>query len=237
MAQIYGVLKARIVADPWLQPTPQRNSTERQYHVRATLQTTAADGTAQTWDSATNVGTSRATDLLVYLLGSDFAHPVLAQLQNAPEGFQDLTGTDALPALDFLRSDILAHTGPWQQTTPLDGSTTVEPVATILRLLGDAKANDGTVYLFGHRYADGSLGIHDIHMNQGSTGHYTDAGRSPNEHNAIWQDGGLLVDLGQAQWAFFFSAFTQQGVPTDGNGNPTPGAHTITEQDEGSLES
>jgi len=48
-----------------------------------------------------------------------------------------------------------------------------------------------------------------------------------NDHNDIWQDGAVLVDLGEPEWAAYFAAFEQQLVPTDDLGNPKPGAQTI----------
>ena len=38
-------------------------------------------------------------------------------------------------ALDFLRSDVLSETGDWRPSDIMDGSTQVEPVASLLRLL------------------------------------------------------------------------------------------------------
>jgi uncharacterized protein YukJ len=42
--------------------------------------------------------------------------------------------------------------------------------------------------------------------------------------------------MGDAGWAAYFTAFTQQVVPTDALGNPADGgAHEITDADPGSL--
>jgi uncharacterized protein YukJ len=66
-------------------------------------------------------------------------------------------------------------------------------------------------------------------MNQGSSGdHFLHReGDDSNGHNDVWQDGALIVDLGQAGWAAYFAAFEQQAVPTDEFGNPKSGARTI----------
>ena len=37
----------------------------------------------------------------------------------------------------------------------------------------------------------------------------------------------MLVDIGEPEWAAYFSAFNQQLVPTDDLGNPLPGSATI----------
>jgi hypothetical protein len=57
--------------------------------------------------------------------------------------------------------------------------------------------------------------------------YFTNPGEDSNDHNDIWQDGAVLVDIGEPEWAAYFSAFNQQLVPTDELGNPLPGGTTI----------
>ena len=79
-------------------------------------------------------------------------------------------------------------------------------------------------------------GIHDVHMNQGSIGSFTNTGSGDRgDHNRIWEDGAVFVDLGEGKWAAYFTAFTQQMVPTDKLGNPVDNAHEIDDDDDGSL--
>src|SRR5271166_591327 len=225
MALTYGVLKCKVVSDPQLKGTRRKNET--QYHLHATLEITLPDGSTGQWDSAINVGTNDADDLLSYKLVFDFRHEIAGTLQAAKSGFSDLTGTVQLPALDFLRSDVLSNTGPWRQSDAMDGSVEVEPVASLLRLLRAAQANQYDVYVFGRKYTDGD-GIHDVHMNQGSSGGFLNNGVDDhNAHNDVWQDGGVVVDLGKPEFAAYFTAFTQQFVPTDNLGNPQAGSHPI----------
>jgi hypothetical protein len=230
----YGVLKCKVVSDPQLKPTRLKNET--QYHLRTTLEITPPDGPASQWDSAINVGTNDSDDLLNYKLIYDFQHEIVSQLRAAKSGFWDLTADENLPALDFLRSDVLQQTGPWRPSDVMDGSLQPEPVASMLRLLNSAKANNYDVYLFGRKYTDG-VGIHDVHMNQGSTtAQFLNNGKhNHNDHNDIWQDGGVIVDLGQPQLAAYFTAFTQQLVPTDNLGNPQENAHPMGIADDGSF--
>jgi uncharacterized protein YukJ len=72
-------------------------------------------------------------------------------------------------------------------------------------------------------------GIHDTHMNQGSSGtsFLHKAGDDSNDHNDIWQDGVLLVDAGGAQWTTYFAAFQRQRAPTGDLGNPLPDAEPV----------
>ena len=95
------------------------------------------------------------------------------------------------------------------------------------RLLSRAHQNNLDVYIFGRFYSQGG-GLHDVHLNQGSTkGFMHRPDDDSNDHNDIWQDGAVLVDVGEPEWAAYFSAFNQQLVPTDDLGNPLPGGTTI----------
>jgi uncharacterized protein YukJ len=126
-----------------------------------------------------------------------------------------------------MRSDILAETGAWRDSAVLDGSDAPEPVATLKRLLSGALLGNYNVYIFGRVYVEGN-GVHDIHLNQGSYGEFVHRpGDDRNDHNDVWQDGALMVDLGDGRWAAYFCAFNKQHVPTDNLGNPVEGGETI----------
>jgi uncharacterized protein YukJ len=233
MAHTYGFIKCKVVSDPTLKPS--RHKSEIQYHLHTALEVRAQDGTSERWDSAINVGTSDSDDLLRYKLVFDFRHPLVELLRAADQGFAELTTTSELPALDFLRSDVLTATGAWRDSDVMDGSDQVEPVASLLRLLRKAHAGKSAVYVFGRQYVDG-LGIHDVHMNQGSGAPFLNNGVDDhNDHNDVWQDGAVLIDIGEPEWVAYFTAFTQQLVPTDELGNPDENSHEIDRADEGSL--
>ena len=231
MALTYGFVKCVVVSEPRLKPS--RHGRETQYHLHATLKV-PAEGGHQSWDTAINAGTNDADDLLRYRLVFDFHHPITETLKSSPGGFHDLTGQSALPALDFLRSDLLAETGGWRDSDVMDGGEQAEPIETLKRLLHQAKVSQLDVYIFGRTYKGGDLGIHDVHMNQGSSGSFVNNGRDDhNDHNDVWQDGAVMVDMGDGRWAGYFTAFTQQNVPTDDLGNPAAGGHEIDDNDPG----
>ncbi|MBN3814422.1 DUF2278 family protein [Paraburkholderia sp. Ac-20347] len=216
----YGFAKGKITSAPQLKPTQRPH--EVQYHLHFSLDV----GGAQ-WDVAVNVGTTDADDLLKYKLLFDFRHAILQTLQADASGEQNLTGQHALPALDFQRSDFLANTGAWRNSDVMDGTDAVEPVATLQRLLLRAQQSGYDVYVYGRFYSEGN-GVHDVHMNQGSKGEFIHrAGNDRNDHNDIWQDGALLVDVGAPQWALYVAAFDQQYLPTDDLGNPTADSKPI----------
>ncbi|CCE04933.1 conserved hypothetical protein [Bradyrhizobium sp. STM 3843] len=220
MTLAYGFTKARITSEPRL--TSSRQHHEIQYHLHVGMLIDDEE-----WDFAINVGTNDADDLLKYKLVFDFRHPIIQTLAAGESGVHDLTGQSTLPALDFLRSDLLTNTGRWRDSDVMDGSDVVEPVASLKRLLSRAQQDNRDVYVFGRFYIDGN-GIHDVHMNQGSTGGYIHhVGNDANDHNDIWQDGAVLVDVGEPEWAAYFAAFNQQLVPTDELGNPLPDSSSI----------
>lgn len=216
----YGFVKSTLASDPVMKAS--RRPHETQYHLHFALK--VGDGT---WDVAVNVGTDDADDLLKYKLVFNFAHPVTATLAAAAAGANELTGQAQLPALDFMRSDLLDATGAWRDSDVMDGSEFPQPVAGLKRLLLRARQAQASVYVFGRYYNTGN-GIHDAHMNQGSTGGFLHtAGNDDNDHNDIWQDGAVLVDFGGGDWVAYVSAFNQQLVPTDDLGNPQPDAKPI----------
>jgi uncharacterized protein YukJ len=212
----YGFLKGRVIKGPRLQS--KRHKNEIQYHLHFSIDVDGAP-----WDVAVNVGTSDDDDSLLYKFVFDFHHPVVETLKAASPGQTELTDKAALPALDFQRSDILADTGDWRRSDPMDGSDQIDPAGTMKRLLLSAHSAGWTVYAYGRFYDDGN-GVHDIHMNQGSTGAtFRNNGGEPPPHwdgNDVWQDGALMVDRGQQGFVAYFARFTKQVTPTDNQGNP-----------------
>ena len=219
----YGFVKGRVTSAPVLKGSRHRNET--QYHLRFAV---TVEG--RRWDAAVNVGTDDARDLLKYKIVAGFRHPLIATLGGAEAGARELTGVHKLPALDFVRSDVLAGTSAWRNSAAMDGADDdgAEPAASLERLLNSAREHGFDVCLFGRFYQDGGFGIHDVHMNQGSRGSFVHReGNDRNDHNDVWQDGAVFVDGGEAGWTAYFAAFDQQFVPTDDLGNPLPGAKTL----------
>jgi len=222
MHHTYGFLKSTVLAVAPLRGKPV-NAHETQYHVHATLASGNGD-----WDAAINVGTSSSADVLLYKILEDFVHPLTALIAAAPAGFSDLTGSAQLPALDFQRSDLLAQTGDWTLGDVMDGATDVAPVAALVAQLQQAKAHKLDICVFGRSYTDGTNGIHDVHMNQGSRKPFLNDGTdNQNDHNDVWQDGAVLIRQSDGTWWAYFTAFAQQQTPSDALGNPAPGSHPM----------
>jgi uncharacterized protein YukJ len=241
----YGFVKGKLVSDPRLTSAPHKDEIQYHLHFGMTIDVVPWDAglNGNRWDFAINVGTTDADDLLQFKLVYDFRHSLIETLRDAPDNsVQELTGTNQLPALDFLRTDLLDNTGRWRDSDSMDGTDEVEPIASLKRLLLRARQNNWNVYVFGRFYKDRphngshshnhsgppSLGIHDAHLNQGSVESFIHRpGNDGNDHNDVWQDGAVIVDVGQPQWAAYFGAFHKQFVPTDDLGNPAPGAKPI----------
>ncbi len=67
-------------------------------------------------------------------------------------------------------------------------------------------------YVFGEPFTSG-LGVHNIHQNQGDP-----IGSRFDAENAIWQDGGTVVETPQGQFLAFLNKFKTQSFRTDSNG-------------------
>lgn len=99
------------------------------------------------------------------------------------------------------------------------------------------KSEGSVVYAFGakwgpeknktdqhFRFLPGN-GIHDIHMNQGSSGKYK-------KDNGIYQDGALIFSFPDDKWLAIFLAFQSQTFETNESGHPlsTSGAKTLAKK-------
>ena len=135
----------------------------------------------------------------------------------------DVSGLDSLPlgrtALDTGDSDLRLD---YILEKNADGTPLVDP-ALLQNLdlndptLNDAVANllnqalndpDGLIYAFGSYFADsdGTMGVHDIHMNQGNPpGPFA-------RDNGSWQDGAIFIEMPSQPmpWTALFIAFQTQ---------------------------
>ncbi len=180
---------------------------------------------------AINVRSRTAPSELLYLLDEHFSHPLLEELVKQPFGFTRLGRNPGGLALDYIRGNLLdrQRMRPLAHSIPGPDNDLNEKIDThIRRAIGDERA---VVYAFGARWGPepqrkdryfGFLpgnGIHDIHMNQGSSGRF--AG-----DNGVWQDGAVLIhfpairgedgnEVWPDQWVALFLAFQSQCWHTD----------------------
>ena len=214
----YGVLKGRVIGSrPGTGPSPH-------------YQINVVAGATQ-YRVAVNVKSQLAPSELLYLVVEDFRHPLTTGLAGLSHGFSAVPRRPGEIALDFIRGNLFhrtqMHPLPYSVPGP-DNDLNEKLNAYVQRAIDD---EDATIYAFGERWGPendqrdryfGFLpgnGVHDIHMNQGNTGRFT-------EQDGVWQDGGLLLHfpamiggggevLFPEQWVAIFLAFQSQAWHTD----------------------
>ncbi len=231
----YGVLRGKIInATPY-----QQGADHYQIEVQADkLYRIAVDVYSQFAGQSINYSpdgnTTLTTDRMVmYYKDENYKHPITAAILKCKEGFTPKASMDSSLWLDYIHFSPLLF--------PINLMKVVKPksdTAAGENLNGDidpwvqkAKNNpNAEVFAFGSGWDDNaagshpdkhlyfnpnpSLGIHDIHMNQGDTG--TEA-----KSNGSKQDGALFFyfkDLNK--WVAMFFRFQNQSTKTDHNGNP-----------------
>lgn len=151
----------------------------------------------------------------------EFRHPVIARVVDLPSGYTELSPSPTSGALDYIRGNLFQRSlmRPLPFNVPGADNDLNEKIDHVMqRALGDEEA---MVYAFGERWGpepgrkdkffgfEPGNGIHDIHMNQGNVGRFT-------EDDGVWQDGGLLVHFpGQDYWVGVFLKFQSQAWHTD----------------------
>jgi hypothetical protein len=120
-----------------------------------------------------------------------------------PDGWHPLDSTPASGALDYIRSPLLSSPSDWVDSTADNALDLLEQLLTGSR----------RVYVYGAPYDEG-LGVHDIHYNQGDP---------PGEFqhlDAIWQDGGTMIEQPNGELIAFLTKFKPQVLTTNANGLP-----------------
>ena len=180
-------------------------------------------------DSDPTLDTNR---MVMYYKDEHFEHPLTAQLLQAGTGFTPKAQLPAALCLDYLRTQpVLFPIEQMKVVAPKSGNQPGENLnSDIAPWVQKALNNqDAEVFAFGsgwddntagshpdtrkYFHPDPSVGIHDIHMNQGDTGKEA-------KYNGINQDGALLFHFAaENQWVAMFFRFQNQSLHTDDKGN------------------
>jgi uncharacterized protein YukJ len=177
------------------------------------------DGAGASFRIAVNVQSQESPSELLYVVNDDLRHPVTAAVADLLPGWHPLPSQPAGPSLDFIRGNLFSRTA--MRSLPPDVAGPDNDLADVLdhyvqRAIGDPAAR---VYAFGERWGpeNGARdkvfgfqpgnGVHDIHMNQGNSARFRG-------DDGVWQDGGLLIRLGD-RWIGIFLAFQSQAWHTD----------------------
>jgi uncharacterized protein YukJ len=206
----YGVLAARAIDS-------QREGQAQTPHFQVRL----VDDDRTSYRIAVNVRSQQSPPDLLYLVDDDLRHPVTAMLSGLASGWHALAPGPGGPNLDFIRANLFDRAA--MRVLPSDVAGPDNDLADLLdhyaqRAIGDAAAG---VYAFGQRWGpeqgkpdkvfgfEPGDGVHDIHMNQGSSGEFR-------RDNGVWQDGGLIMHFpSENRWVGIFLAFQSQAWHTD----------------------
>lgn len=223
----YGVLAARAV-----DRRREGSSDTPHYQIHLT------DDAGTHYRAAVNVESQQAPSELLYVADDNFRHPVTELLPPAGSGWTALPSQPGTAALDFIRGNLFAPAS--MRTLPPDLVGADNDLADLLDHYVQRAIADPTIalYAFGQRWgpetgADDKVfgfetgnGVHDIHMNQGNSGHFR-------SDNGVRQDGALLLHLpAEDRWVAVFLAFQSQAWHTDNTTGhpidtapPRPGDH------------
>jgi uncharacterized protein YukJ len=206
----YGVLVARAV------DRRREGAEDDTPHYQIRLQ----DAAGTSYRAAVNVRSRQAPPDLLYVADTDFRHPVTARLLELEAGWHGLPSRADGAALDFVRGNLF---DPAElRSLPPDLPGVDNDLADlldhhVLRAIADPSAR---LYVYGARWPTEPApdkvfgfrpgnGVHDVHMNQGSSGTFR-------RDNGVWQDGALLLHLtGEDRWVAVFLAFQSQAWHTD----------------------
>ena len=177
------------------------------------------DGGGTSYRIAVNVQSQESPSELLYLVDDDFRHPVTAAVGGLGSAGTRCRSQPGGPSLDFIRGNLFDRAA--MRLLPADVAGPDNDLADVLdhyvqRAIGDPAAR---VYAFGERWGPETgvkdkvfgfqpgNGVHDIHMNQGNGARFRG-------DDGVWQDGGLLIHLGD-RWIGIFLAFQSQAWHTD----------------------
>jgi len=166
---------------------------------------------------ALNVRSKLSPHALLYRRVDPFTPSTIGDLESVSHGVFDLRNTHQDLALDYVHNGLV--TKEEMSIAPYEVSGANNDLKDYLvPLFEEAITTNATIYAFGEtwyepgeadRYFDfqPGRGIHDIHMNQGSTGQFQAT-------NGPAQDGALIVQLPD-RWIAIFLAFQSQSWDTD----------------------
>ncbi len=169
---------------------------------------------------AVNVESQEPPSDVLYFVDENFHHPVIDLLAPLPMGYHPVEKEAGGMALDFIRGNLfdasrmvaLPHNIPGEDN---DLNELVQ------KYVAKAIAMESSeIYAFGERWGPEDVrdkffgfipgnGIHDIHMNQGSSDRFM-------KYDGVWQDGCLIIHLpDENKWIGIFLAFQSQCFHTD----------------------
>ncbi len=207
----YGVLACRIVE------RRREGAPDETPHYQLHL----TDNAGTHYRAAVNVKSQQRPPDLLFVADDHFQHPLTGQLPAAGSGWNVLPSKPGTASLDFIRGNLFPPDAVRPLPPDLPGmDNDLEDMLDhhVERAVADSNTE---IYVFGERYGPEpdepdkvfgfrpGNGVHEIHMNQGSTGQFRPS-------NGVWQDGGLLLHFpAESRWVAVFLAFQSQAWHTD----------------------
>lgn len=171
----------------------------------------------QLYRAAVNVLSDNNPPDLQFYMDDNFQHPVLQTIQGFSAGYRNLQSIAGSGALDYVQGNLF-DMSKMSIIPPMDGPGGRDLDDIMNQCFGQAQSTTGAmVYFFGTGFYDQGqsddyfgfkpeCGIHNIHMNQGSTGKFAD-------ENGSYQDGGIFLYYpGKGSWTAMFFKFQSQVV-------------------------
>ncbi|PKM51649.1 MAG: hypothetical protein CVV02_05105 [Firmicutes bacterium HGW-Firmicutes-7] len=205
--QSYGLLKCKVISTK-----EERGLNRPHYNIHARA------GTEQYRISINIKSDTSPSELLFYTI-EDFQHDITSKISDLPYGFfvsQDVSIDYIRGEMGFERADmnkiICDRPGPNNDLN--EKLTHYMNQATV--------SEDIDMYVFGSKWKSNnyckpdrifgfhpSMGMHDIHMNQGNTKHWKN-------DDGVWQDGCILIHFpSKDEWVGIFLAFQSQSWNND----------------------
>lgn len=136
---------------------------------------------------------------------------------------------DKMHHLDYVK-DPVAHRSSFHPIPAMESGADNDLFDLMIQWFKNAKEEKSQVYVWGEEWRNSrpnkqlfpgysfTNGVHDVHMNQGSSGRFR-------RDNRAFGDGGLLIRNEDDTFKAFFSAFQVQSWNNDENGNPLSTFH------------
>jgi uncharacterized protein YukJ len=161
---------------------------------------------------------------LLYLADYNFNAEQITHLQSLKQGYYPIKrynsfvegNADFKPkeiAIDYIRSELFNPCDMKADKQNLSWSDK-DLVDFLIKHIKAARYKDATIYVYGEPF-DNPLGMHDVHMNQGSNSLVTgDKGNLLKGSDGVYQDGCILLQY-KSHWEAIFLAFRSQSWCTD----------------------
>jgi uncharacterized protein YukJ len=211
--QRYGVLKGTVAGH-------KRDADDDHYQILVSAAKTMHRIAVNVKSSAPN-----APSTLLFLAKTTLPNDVVKGLRALAPGYTKLASEAKGLALDYVR-DKWFKPGAMKEVPPDKPGKDNDLKDKVERAVVDAVRQEGSlIYAFGEKWGPENKtkdkyfkflpgnGIHDIHMNQGSSGKYK-------KYNGIYQDGALVFVYPNGKLLALFLAFQSQTFDTDDDGNP-----------------